>query len=126
MKDGYYVSDALRQRVYVHKVVRDSNIPYDCCERCGKLLTRVFYSINDERGLEALYGSECIKALGLRRCRRQSDTALLDRMDVLEYAEACGREAAANLLLLAGPDGYAGSHENYKDLEALLVHGPHD
>lgn len=67
MKDGYYFSEALKQRIYLHKVVRDSDIPYDCCERCGKLLTRVFYSVNDEAGLEALYGSECVKKLRLKK-----------------------------------------------------------
>lgn len=47
----------------------------------------------------------------------------IDRIDVLDYAVQHGREAAANLLLLAGPDGYAGSYENYKDLEGLLNNG---
>ena len=65
MKDGYYFSEELNERVYVHKIQRDSNIPYDCCERCGKPLTRTFYSVNGE--YEALYGSECIKSLKLRR-----------------------------------------------------------
>lgn len=67
MKDGYYFSEALNERVYVHKVERDSNIPYDCCERCGKLLTRAFYSVNNEEGYESLYGTECIKNLKLRK-----------------------------------------------------------
>ena len=51
---------------------------------------------------------------------------MLDRMDILDYACSHGREAAANLLLLLGPDGYCGSYENYKDLEDLLNNGPHD
>lgn len=67
MKDGYYFSEELQQTVYVHKVERDSKIPYDCCERCGKLLTTGFYTVNDEEGLESLYGSECIKHLKLRK-----------------------------------------------------------
>ena len=49
----------------------------------------------------------------------------LDRLDILNYGIECGIEAAANLLLLIGPDGYAGSYENYKDLEDLLNNGPH-
>ena len=51
---------------------------------------------------------------------------LMGREDFLEYAEECGREAAANLLLLGGVDGYRGSYEDYKDLEDLLNNCPHD
>lgn len=67
MKDGYYFSESRQERVYIHKVTRNSNIPYDCCERCGKLLTRTFYRVNDSEGYESLYGSECIKHLKLRK-----------------------------------------------------------
>ena len=48
----------------------------------------------------------------------------VDRMDILKYAEMHGRSAAADLLLLCGPDGYAGSYENYCDLEKLLTCDP--
>ena len=50
--------------------------------------------------------------------------AKLDRFDILGYALTNGLEAAANLLLLLGPDGYAGSYESYRDLMDLLNNGP--
>lgn len=67
MKDGYYFSETWNEEVYVHKVTRDSSIPYDCCERCGKLLTKAFYRVNNSEGYESLYGTECIKALRLKK-----------------------------------------------------------
>ena len=50
----------------------------------------------------------------------------LDRFDILSYAMTKGVEAAANLLLLVGPDGYAGNYESYKALEALLNNEPNE
>lgn len=49
---------------------------------------------------------------------RQNST--ISKQDILEYAQDCGAEAAANLLLLGGPDGYAGDYDEYKELEAML------
>jgi len=43
----------------------------------------------------------------------------MDRYDFLQYAIESGRKAAADLLLLCGPDGYAGA--DYDDLMALLM-----
>ena len=45
---------------------------------------------------------------------------MLDRFYILAYAKECGWEAAANLLLFAGPDGYCGSYESYCNLMKLL------
>lgn len=45
---------------------------------------------------------------------------MLDRFDILGYANEFGWEAAADLLLLAGPDGYCGSYESYCDLMKFL------
>lgn len=42
----------------------------------------------------------------------------LDRLDILKYATDCGLEAAANLLLLVGPDGFLG---DYEDMEKTLA-----
>lgn len=39
---------------------------------------------------------------------------MLIREDVLDYAELHGRQQAADLLLLAGPDGYEG--DDYDEL----------
>lgn len=47
----------------------------------------------------------------------------ISKKDVLEYLEACGKEAAANLLLLCGTDGFDGTYEEYKELEAMLNEG---
>lgn len=70
MKDGYYFSETLNEEVYIHKVTRDSKYPYDCCERCGKLLTRAFYTVTNTEGYESLYGTECIKSLNLKKINR--------------------------------------------------------
>ena len=49
--------------------------------------------------------------------------------DVIEYQACQGTEAAYSLLLLAGPDGYAGDYYEYRDLlntlaeEASLIFG---
>ena len=43
----------------------------------------------------------------------------MDRYDFLEYGIANGQKAAADLLLLCGPDGYAGN--DYDDLMKLLT-----
>lgn len=44
----------------------------------------------------------------------------MKKQDFLEYAEACGKQAAADLLLLCGPDGYAGDYSEYLELEKIL------
>ena len=43
----------------------------------------------------------------------------MDRYDFLEYGIEFGREAAADLLLLCGPDGYIGT--DYDELMELLT-----
>ena len=50
----------------------------------------------------------------------------LDRFDILGYAKTNGIEAAANLLILIGPDGYAGSYESYRAILDLLNNGPNE
>lgn len=40
--------------------------------------------------------------------------------DFIDYAFARSSEEAANLLLLCGPDGYAGSVDEYYSLLAIL------
>lgn len=44
----------------------------------------------------------------------------MNRKIILDYAKECGKEAAANLLILVGPDGFAGSYAEYEALEAEL------
>lgn len=41
---------------------------------------------------------------------------LFTKTDILEYAKAQSNEAAADLLLLCGPDGYDGSYTEYEEL----------
>ena len=48
------------------------------------------------------------------------DTRLTRRM-VLDYAAETSHESAANLLLLLGPDGYAGDYQDYNELMYILT-----
>lgn len=50
-------------------------------------------------------------------------TGTTDRLQILEYAIANGKEAAANLLMLFGPDNYLQTVDNYNDLMYLLTDG---
>lgn len=43
--------------------------------------------------------------------------------DFIGYAADCGYEAALNLLLLVGPDGYSGDYNEYRKLEEFLEGG---
>lgn len=43
--------------------------------------------------------------------------------EILEYAQKCGLESAANLLLLVGPDGFDGDYDEYLKLEKILNGG---
>ena len=43
--------------------------------------------------------------------------------EILEYAQECGLESAANLLLLIGPDGFKGYYDAYLKLEKYLNGG---
>ena len=45
---------------------------------------------------------------------------MTNRKEILEYAEVCGNQAAANLLLLFGPDGYEGDYDSYEELYNML------
>ena len=47
-------------------------------------------------------------------------TSDMTKQEVLDYSKKCGKEAAANLLILVGPDGFAGSYAEYEALEAKL------
>lgn len=38
---------------------------------------------------------------------------MLTKADVLEYSRKCGAASAYGLLLLAGPDGYDGTYDEY-------------
>ena len=44
----------------------------------------------------------------------------ITRMDIDEYANIHGNRAAADLLLLAGYDGFAGTYEEYNELMEML------
>ena len=43
--------------------------------------------------------------------------------EILDYALECGLAAAADLLLLVGPDGFAGDYNMFSNLEQLLNEG---
>lgn len=43
--------------------------------------------------------------------------------EILECAQECGEQSAANLLLLLGPDGFNGDYDTYRKLEAHLNQG---
>ena len=42
------------------------------------------------------------------------------KQEIMEYAEKHGKHAAADLLLLAGADGYKGGYTEYKELMETL------
>ena len=41
--------------------------------------------------------------------------------EIVAYAEIFGAEAAKNLLLMYGPDSFAGDYEDYERAHALLT-----
>lgn len=41
---------------------------------------------------------------------------MMNRDELLEYAEACGSESAAGVVLLLGPDGIDGGWDVYHEL----------
>lgn len=54
----------------------------------------------------------------MKQCMNR--TFVMTKQEILDYAKECGKEAAANLLILVGPDGFAGSYAEYETLEAEL------
>lgn len=54
----------------------------------------------------------------MKKC--MSGTFGMTKQEILDYSKECGKEAAANLLILVGPDGFAGSYAEYEALEAEL------
>ena len=54
----------------------------------------------------------------MKKCMNR--TSVMTKQEILDYAKECGKEAAANLLILVGPDGFAGSYAEYEALEAEL------
>lgn len=47
----------------------------------------------------------------------------MSRADFLNYAEQFGKETAAGLLLLCGPDGFDEDYDGYQDLMYFLSDG---
>ena len=47
----------------------------------------------------------------------------MSEREIIDYAMECGLAAAADLLLLVGPDGFAGDYEEYCGLERSLSEG---
>ena len=58
------------------------------------------------------------KDKAMKKC--MNGTSVMTKQEILDYAKECGKEAAANLLILVGPDGFAGSYAEYEALEAEL------
>lgn len=54
----------------------------------------------------------------MKRC--MNGTSRITKQEILDYAKDCDKKAAANLLILVGPDGFAGSYAEYVALEAEL------
>ena len=51
------------------------------------------------------------------------DWSNMSRSDFLDYATQFGKEAAAGLLLLCGPDGFDEDYDEYQDLMYFLSDG---
>ena len=51
------------------------------------------------------------------------DCSSMSRSDFLDYAAQFGKEAAAGLLLLCGPDGFDEDYGEYQDLMYFLSDG---
>ena len=51
------------------------------------------------------------------------DSCNMSRLDFLDYATILGKEAAAGLLLLCGPDGFDEDYDGYQDLMYFLSEG---
>ena len=51
------------------------------------------------------------------------DCSNMSRADFLNYAAQFGKEAAAGLLLLCGPDGFDEDYDGYQDLMYFLSDG---
>ena len=51
------------------------------------------------------------------------DSGNMSRLDFLDYATIHGKEAAAGLLLLCGPDGFDEDYDGYQDLMYFLSEG---
>ena len=66
-------------------------------------------------------GSEAVRVW--KPDEKKDPAATTDRMAILEYAIVHGRQAAADLLLLFGPDNYLQGPANYDDLMYLLTDG---
>lgn len=58
------------------------------------------------------------KDKAMKKC--MNGTSGMTKQEILDYAKECGKEAAANLLILVGHDGFAGSYTEYEALEAEL------
>ena len=54
----------------------------------------------------------------MKKC--MNGTSGMTKQEILDYCKDCGKEAAANLLLLVGPDGFDGSYAEYEELESEL------
>lgn len=54
----------------------------------------------------------------MKKC--MNGTSGMTKQEILDYSKECGKEAAANLLILVGPDSFAGSYAEYEALEAEL------
>ena len=60
----------------------------------------------------------CRKENTMKKCMNR--TSVMTKQEILDYAKECGKEAAANLLILVGPDYFADSYAEYEALEAEL------
>ena len=47
----------------------------------------------------------------------------MSEREILDYALECGLDAAADLLLLVGADGFSGDHNMFSNLDQLLNEG---
>lgn len=65
MKDGQYFSEHFNCNVWLQR--KKYSWAYDVCDCCGKMIKTVYSVTPESDGFEYLYGSECIKSIGLSK-----------------------------------------------------------
>ena len=66
MKDGRYYSRHFNGYVWVRVDKEQRDCYWGNCEACGKMIKNYIAVTPESDGIEYIYGSECVKKLGLQ------------------------------------------------------------